>query len=345
MLDAAGLSRSRFAISRLGELTNGLEVLAHPERAPFARRWVRRVRPQLDRSALGVLLGLIEHDSWYVPDFLVPHPRQYEPSLEDELDAVAATPPDVVLQQLALAFRIGTPPAVVLASAPGGGGPDPRPPLPPLIARVLHDGGESALVARVVDELRVCWKSVLADSWPLIRRVLDADVRHHATSGSRIGLASIVGDLHPGLVWNGGEVRLEHPRDRTVSGVSAVVLTPSVFLPRPAVWLSNLPEVVVGYPAYGRGEVWSVPAPLAGSSDLLGARRATLLADLGVPRSTSDLAARHRLSPATVSYHIGWLYRAGMLDRRRVGRAVLYQRNERASGLLKTLDRAEMGED
>lgn len=99
--------RSRFAPTRLAELSCALEVLTHPGRAPFARAWVASTRPRLDVDAVALVHALVEHDSPYVPDFLVPLPLEYEPSLETELATVAATPPVTVREQLAKTSRQG----------------------------------------------------------------------------------------------------------------------------------------------------------------------------------------------------------------------------------------------
>ena len=51
-----------------------------------------------------------------------------------------------------------------------------------------------------------------------------------------------------------------------------------------------------------------------------------MLAELSQPRSTRELAERLYLSPATVSYHLQILHRAGRVQRARSSRTVLYQR-------------------
>ncbi|MDX2935205.1 ArsR/SmtB family transcription factor [Streptomyces ipomoeae] len=72
-------------------------------------------------------------------------------------------------------------------------------------------------------------------------------------------------------------------------------------------------------------------APSAEMARLLGPTRAGLLAALARPASTAQLAARHFLSPATVSYHLGVLHRAGLVARARSGRSVLYRRTAEGS--------------
>lgn len=335
--DADRLARSRFALSRLVELTNGLEVLVHPERAPYARGWIERTRHRLDPSGIPVLWALVDHASWYVPDFIVPVPDIYAPSMEQELAAVAAMPEPLVRHQLEMAFQIGSPPAAAAERSRAGSGADPRAPLPRAIADLLSSGGEGALIACVADQLRRCWTVVLEESWPSVQRILDQDVRDRAALASRVGFAEIIGGLHPALAWDGSQVNLDAPYDVSVAASPGLVLTPSAFLHRPAVWLGLPGQVMIGYPARGRGQVWAVADPAGQQSELLGVRRAALLADLVTPRSTTELARRHGLSPATVSYHLGRLHQAGLVARRQDGHSVMYERTGRASGLLAAL--------
>ncbi|MFB9236790.1 DUF5937 family protein [Plantactinospora siamensis] len=355
-VDASRLTRSRFALSRLAELGNGLEVLTHPERAPYAHDWVVATRPRAAAADLAVLLAVVERATWYVPDFLVPVPASYEPTLRTELDQVAGTPPEVVRQQLARAFRLGPPPPDLPPRQPAAaadrdepaayradrdpsvGRPadrDIRPPLPAVVADVLA-AGEGALAACLAEQLERCWRRAMAGSWPTLQRILDEDVRHHSAVAGRVGFGEIISGLHPQLSWDGSRVTLPIPLTAEVDAAAGLVLVPSVFLPRPALWAGKPGQPMVGYPARGRGRVWAAVSPPGASdgTDVLGPRRAALLADLDTPRSTTDLAARHGLSAATVSYHLGRLRRAGLVAGEQVGHAVLYQRTPRARALL-----------
>jgi DNA-binding transcriptional ArsR family regulator len=198
----------------------------------------------------------------------------------------------------------------------------------------LAEGGASALATRVADELARCWRVALADWWPTVQRTLDEDVRHRATQASRVGFAEIVDDLDRRLHWNGREVELDLPYDMRLDPAGGLILTPSIFLPSPAVWLGRQGEVMIGYPARGRAALWASPTPPNGETTVLGQSRAALLADLRTPRSTTELAARHNLSPATISYHLTRLHQAGLLTRRQQGHSVLYERTPRATELL-----------
>ncbi|MGH3757391.1 helix-turn-helix domain-containing protein [Actinophytocola sp.] len=318
-VDPGQLTRSRFALSRLAELSCALEVLTHPSRAPFARRWVDTTRHRLDVDEVSLIHALVEHDSAYVPDFLVPLPATYEPTLDDDLAAVATTPADTVRRHLTRAF--------------------PSDPLPNAVARVLDRGGERAVAETAAEQLHRCWQATLADSWPALRRVLDEDVRHRAARAARLGFAEILGDLHPTLHWDGTRLTRQTTHDLTLEAAPGPVLTPSVFLPWPAVWNGTPTDVLLGYPARGRGAVWSSPSQVLGAS-VLGARRVALLADLDPPRSTSELATRHQLSPATVSYHLNRLCSDGLVTRRQDGHNVLYTATDAARSLLAAVNQA-----
>ncbi len=313
------LARSRFAVSRLAELSCALEVLTHPDRAPFALGWVKLVRPRLDRESVALVYALVEPDSSYVPDFLVPLPAEYEPTLDSELAAVAATPAEIVRQQLARTFGTRLPRAVV---------------------DVLDAGGERAVAEVAADQLRHCWDIVLADAWPALRRVLDEDVRQRAADAAREGFGGILTGLHPTLHWDGRTLTRATSYELTVDARPGLVLLPSVFLPWPALWHGTPDQVLVGYPARGRGTVWSSPRPVLGAP-VLGPRRLTLLADLRTARSTSELSSRHGLSPATVSYHLARLRADDLVARRREGHSVLYGATERALALLAVLDEGQ----
>jgi DNA-binding transcriptional ArsR family regulator len=73
------------------------------------------------------------------------------------------------------------------------------------------------------------------------------------------------------------------------------------------------------------------PEGLAG---VLGRTRAALLADLEAPRSTTELARRHGISPGNTSQHLGALRDAGLVTGRRDGRSVLYVRTGLGDGLV-----------
>ena len=77
---------------------------------------------------------------------------------------------------------------------------------------------------------------------------------------------------------------------------------------------------------------YPVPRPTPGArpepprpGELIGWTRARILAAVAAPATTAEVAARLRLSPSTVSYHLQILHRAGLVRRTREVRSVLYQ--------------------
>ncbi|TLW90354.1 helix-turn-helix transcriptional regulator [Saccharomonospora piscinae] len=317
------LARSRFALSRLAELSCALEVLTHPARAPFARAWVDRTRSRLDPRRMELLSALLggapgtpDGGPTYVPDFLVPWPETYDSPVAAELARVARTPADTVRTELRAAFG-----AV----------------LPHAVTAVLDSGGERAVAETSAAQLRYSWDVVLADDWPALERVLDEDVRARAAVAAREGFGGILGGLHPSLCWDGQRLTRDTPAEAVLAPEPGVVLAPSVFLPWPAWWHGSPGRVLLGYPARGRGRVWAPPGPVLGPP-VLGARRIALLADLATPRSTSELAARHGLSPATVSYHLRRLRTDDLVTARRDGHSVVYAPNDRARALLAAME-------
>ena len=70
---------------------------------------------------------------------------------------------------------------------------------------------------------------------------------------------------------------------------------------------------------------------------LVGRTRATLLATLALPRTTTQLAAQLGLSPAAVSEHLKILKDTALVIAQRRGRMVLYQRTAAATALLDSI--------
>ncbi|SEE86186.1 ArsR family transcriptional regulator [Jiangella alba] len=336
-LDAPRLALTRFALPKLAELLNAAEVLVHPGRAPYARHWVADTARRVDRDRVGVLLALAEEATWYVPDFLAPVPAGYETSIEDELHAVATAPAGRVRRELALAFRPDPPEQPDPFAQLGGVIGDPRRALPAPVAAIVERQGVDELCRCLAGQLEWFWHAALAPLWPSVRAVNDADVREHAFEAAGRGLGSVVELLDPRLTWDGARVVLRRPYDLTFDPPGGVVLAPSAFLPHPAVWHGWSGTAMLGYPALRRGRVWTGPDAPAPATRLFGDGWARLLSDLGVARTTSELAARQRLAPSTVSYHLARLHRTGLVRRRRQGRRVLYERTDRATETMRAL--------
>ncbi|WP_431955114.1 ArsR/SmtB family transcription factor [Actinacidiphila sp. bgisy167] len=321
IVDAAGLAESRFAVSPLNEVAATLLPWGlHPD--PSAAAWVARARRVLRRAQLPLLSELALDGGGYLPDFLSPHPNGPSPTVEEELERVRATPPDRVLGELA-ALRDGRPRA-------GLEGVE----LPPGVRRAMARGG-GHVARQVAEELRRYWELAFAPHWPEAKAALDAEVDRCAGVLARQGAAEMFNSLHPGIRWADSTLRVDS-RFTVRLGVPLVIVVPSLVAVGPGVAVDpvrggRLRPPMLAYPVRDRP---SAPTPPSAElARLLGPTRAGLLGAVARPASTTQLAARHFLSAATVSYHLGVLLRAGLVTRSRSGRTVLYRRTPAGSRL------------
>lgn len=316
-LGARGLGGVRFAVSPVGSAKDLLRLVGFSP-GTLTPQWRGRATEVLSRHRLG-LLAVVGGGGplGYAPDFLRPEPPAFLTDIDTALHQIATTPQERVRYELAGAVNGH-------AWEPGSAHPPPR-----QLLRAL-DRGEDHFARRLADEMARFWRAALAPSWPAIRARLEADVTARASEIAQCGLAEALNRLAPNLEWREGEL-IVHLRTGSIHQLTvdadAVILTPSVF---------------VDWALFCAGEPPGVPAPrtplivypaaqadcLAPERDhpLIGATRRKLLAELSQPRSTTELAQRLYLSPATASYHLQILHRAGLVTRTRRSRHVLYQR-------------------
>jgi DNA-binding transcriptional ArsR family regulator len=166
--------------------------------------------------------------------------------------------------------------------------------------------------------------------WPRLSALLDADIAYRARRLAAGGPETLFADLSTSVQWRQPHLDVQVPvHDATVTlDGKGLLLVPSAFAAnRPAV-IDRAPwQPTLSYPARGVATLWeqATPAP-DGLVRLLGGSRAAMLVDLAAPRSTTELARRLSISPATASHHLTAMREAGLVTGRREGRAVLYAR-------------------
>jgi DNA-binding transcriptional ArsR family regulator len=243
-----------------------------------------------------------------MPDFLTPKPPADDHPLAGQLDAVCRTTQETACEQLILRF---------------GQAPVPAP------VRDRLEAGD--LGARVANGLYVFWRATLAERWPALRRSLEADMARRTRDAGRVGVTGMISALHPDIHLAGSSlnVRLPPYEEHHRYEDAELVLSPRLIgWPAVSPQLCQADDAVLRYPCvHDAGVRDERAAPLAA---LLGPTRSRLLADLVRPAATADLAERHKLAPATASYHLGVLHDCGLVDRRRDGRRVIYSRSSRA---------------
>jgi DNA-binding transcriptional ArsR family regulator len=316
--DAEDLARTRFAISPMWELCTSLRLLRDAELAAMHIPWVRDALPTAHALDMRMALALLPPRG-YFPDFMTPPPSDPVTSIEDELALVRATTADQVRHDVEVLVR-----QQGMRRLP--------PVLEPLVERPRRELG------RLADQLGAFWETALAEYWPRIRALLDADLGHRARRLTEGGVARLFGDLHHQVSWRGRELHVDQEYEFSVAlGGRGLLLVPSVFQWQRPGSISTAPwQPTLIYPARGVAALWEPPAQRAPGAlaRVVGRTRADLLARLETPQTTTDLAGRTGLRPGGVSQHLTALREAGLVSATRQGRAVLYVRTDLADDLL-----------
>ena len=309
------LARTRFAISPISELTHSLLAWRDPSHAALHVPWLRSLSGKLDGLALERAV-LLTPGRGYTPDFLAPPPAGPLGSIADDLAALRATPLAQVRDEMRL-FGSQHARADVTAWRE-------------------HPRRELRALADLFDAY---WERAVAPVWPRVRAFLDADIAYRARRLASGGPDALFSDLGVAVSWAPPQLDVAVPtHDATIQLAGrGLVLMPSAFSARTFVIDREPWRPTVIYPARGIATLWEEAAPARdGLARLLGASRAAVLADLGAPRSTTELAERVALSPATASHHLTALRDAGLVTGRREGRAVLYVRTPLGDALVAT---------
>jgi DNA-binding transcriptional ArsR family regulator len=309
------LARVRFSVSPLTELWQSVRALQSPVARTMHLPWVTAAGACLDAGEIAILQAL-QPPSGINPDFIHPPPRGPAPALESELEEMATTPPDRVRRELSEAYCGRRVPAV----------------LDPFIQR------PDEALAELSQLLRTYWDRALAPHWGRIKAALDGDILQRSYQSACYGAQVVLGGLDDRVTYDDERLLFDNNWTGSQSlGGQGLLLIPSVFIWPLIALVHEAPwQPTVIYPALGSGLLWE-PATLSSTAlgELIGSRRASVLASLDVPSSTTELARRFGASPGSVSQHLSVLQRAGLVHRRRVGRTVLYRRSQIGDSLVR----------
>ncbi|MER6997944.1 helix-turn-helix domain-containing protein [Streptomyces sp. NPDC000410] len=314
------LAGSRFVVSPLAEAIASLKALergaaGHPGERAWLDAHLPAYRARLAADPLTALLIRSALAPRWNADFLTPTPSgEGDPAFDDELARIRDTPAEAARADVEVAL----------------GGPLPA---------ALRD--RSDLPERAAGLLEWVWGQTVLPYWPRRRRIIEADVLARTEQLSRGGWAAALETLRPGkLRWLGGS-RLQintydHPPREISAGARLlfVPVTPGTG------WVSwDAPHrYAVVFPCSGTladADRTSVPESLG---RLLGPARAGVLVLLGTPKSTTQLVALTGQGLGSVGRHLKVLYDAGLIERRRAGRSVLYYRTDAGDVLLEAGD-------
>lgn len=324
-LSADDLGRLRFAYSPLAEVAESLYCLSSGLVSTPLRGWLDASRERLAALDLTLLYAVVPPHAT-MASFLFTGARDPGTSIERQLEQLTRTPPE--------SFRAD------IEEVWWGQ------PLPGVLEDLLH-GGDGG-TARLAEALSAYWDVAVAPHWSRMRAVLDDDVAYRATRLTGGGIEALLADLHPQLSLHGHALRIDKPRHTTDADLTGagLILVPSVFAwPNIVVETGMHGAPSLTYGARGVGTLWETDVREASDEEealgaLLGRSRAAVLTAVGLPRSTTELAAELAQSPPAVSGHLSVLRRCGLVTSWRSGRRVLYQRTPLATSILAAASQA-----
>ncbi|MBO0608723.1 ArsR/SmtB family transcription factor [Myceligenerans salitolerans] len=307
------LSRVRFAPGPdpLWETMLGAHLVRELDGARVFGHWHRQVVPDMPRAALPYLT--LTPPVGYSPDFLTPEGGTTDFAVGAE--NMLYTAPARIAAELAVLMRGRRPPAWVDDLAAGS----------PRALRSLR-ASMTAFHAHAVQPV-----------WPRVRRVVDADRSARTQVLAASGVEAILSTLHPATTWS-GSVLTVHSRmmDRDVHLAGrGLTLLPSYFCWRMPITLAD-PELapVLVFPVAHEQHLVDDPGGEGALAALLGRTRARALREIAGSASTTLLAQRMDISPASASEHTTVLRRAGLVASQRDGRRVVHVLTELGQGLL-----------
>ncbi|GAA2364346.1 winged helix-turn-helix domain-containing protein [Dactylosporangium salmoneum] len=311
-IDADVLAGSRFVVSPMVETIGCLAALNGLHRVSASQReWLAEYGPQFrarwaaDAFALPFLRDAIR-PGW-LADFLVKPPHGGAPRFAAELERVAATTDEQARRDILEAMD--------------------RP-----LAPVLHEDG---LVARAVELLDWVWRHAVRPGWPRRRRVFEADIVARTERLGSGGWAAVLDGMRPGMRWLGdGRLQINAydypPRDLTGT---RLLFAPTTSQRGWVSWEEGVDLHAIVYPCTGWLAQDPDVVPPGALARLIGPARARILTLLGAPKSTTQLVALTGQTLGSTGGHLRVLRDAGLADRRRAGRSVLYYRTDLGDAL------------
>ncbi|MFF8881950.1 ArsR/SmtB family transcription factor [Streptomyces flaveolus] len=308
------LARSRFVLSPFAETFASLKLLhagtgAHQGEEAWLHTHLPGYRARLAADPVAAPLVRAALGTSWIADFFCPTSCIGE-SFEETVTRVRAIP----ARQARADLRVSL----------GG-------PLPAVLER-------DDLPERATALLTYVWDETVRPYWERRRRILEADMVARMAQVSQGGWAAVLDSLKPGARWI-GESRLQvNPNARPPREIAAgadLLFMPVT--PRTS-WVSweGQERYAVVYPCLGvladDHDRRPVPAALGA---LMGTARAGLLVLLGTPMSTTQLVAVTGRGLGSVGGHLRVLLEAGLVQRRRSGRSVLYVRTAAGEVLVK----------
>ena len=289
----------------LAETVRSVRVLRRRRELPWLNPWRAGTRSRLDRR-MRPLLELVPAHGW-IPDFLFAayHPGQ----LAAALDGIRATPDESICADL----------AQIAAERP----------LPPAARDLAED--RSRAVGQVADAIAAYHGLAVAPHRGKISASIDAERALRARMAADGGLDLLLATLHPAIRWTAPCLEIADCKPGTEVHLAGrgLLIAPQVFIRRPCLNLAPAGHTpTLSYPIPGNLRILaSGPGARQSRSELaalLGTTRARALYTIAADCTTTELARRLGIAPATASEHTAILRNAGLIITRRHHNAVLH---------------------
>lgn len=309
-----GLARTRLGRpSPLCDAVRSLRAVATRPRAT-RRVWPHRVPDDRVLAPLRTLLPLVP-STGYCPDFLTPAGATGD--LNADIESVLSTRPARINAELkALAARR---------------------PLPPWTWDLAR--GDGRALHRLGDALHSYHRLVVAPLSQAQQARVDADRAIRTRALAEGGVDHLLASFGPSMRWRSPVLEVDTTFDADLQvDERGLVLVPSLFGEGNTLIAGDERSPVLGY-HLGRDEPRTGGRTRAHERDqaidaLVGATRAAVLRAALVGGSTTEIARRLGVSPASVSQHARVLRDAGLVGTKRVGQAVLHVATGRGRALL-----------
>jgi Helix-turn-helix domain len=307
----------RMSLAPLATVTSLLmEALGNERGSP--RAWHEPVRSALDPADQALFGPLLGTKAAFIPDCLVPRPESFAPTFSEELERVASTSADELLEDLVADGLLDT-----------AGSPIARAPRKWL-------GAYTTCLERAWTGIRPLWDRA--------RPLMESEVDRVGGALARGAFDVLFNQLSPRVRVKNARWHLQH-REAPATIAPGMVLTPLVGGSK-ALFIVGWDDAVheLAYPLPGARRLGDVRADAANGENgdalkaLLGAPRADLLRRLDRSVTAGSLAEAMLYVPSAISHHLLALERAGLVQRERSGRHVLVHRTVRGTALVNLYD-------
>lgn len=312
---AEDIARTRLATSPdpLWELVLSVQMLRGQRGDLLFAGWRRETANALRRHSLGPDLRLLMQlcpEIGYFPDFL--NPTEAMKGLDYGLEAVRRTAKAVLRRDMTF-----------LAESKRRQGE-------PLSARAAHLArGEPAALAALTRTMNDYYRLAISPHSRVIEKAVGQDRNSRLSAFTEGGVEGLLRSMRPMLHWEAGELSVPQHRDQEIHlGGRGLTLIPSYFCVNQPMTMfdPDLPPVLI-YP------VPRSPETLASLDNqrrtalasLVGNTRAAMLEAIGDGGTTTELARRVGVSPASASEHAAIMRAAHLIRSRREGNRMVHE--------------------